>query len=190
MLIANTHPRHEHDFYETPPEFVEMGLDLVTGVPDSVLDVGAGGGMWGFGARARWPDSYLCGCEIRPVSKSVVYDAWLTSDFLNDEISGGFDLVMSNPPFHSIEPIIRRSFTLLAPEGQLLILARLSFLEGKRRAVGLFREHPPKVVSVCASRPRFYDNRSGATAFAFYLWEKGWEGDTSLKWSLARNLQG
>ena len=52
-------PRHPLDVYETPPEFAAAGLQLVTTEPATVLDIGAGGGVWGEAARVRWPGAHI-----------------------------------------------------------------------------------------------------------------------------------
>lgn len=67
---------------------------------------------------------------------------------------------------------------------------KLSFLEGKARKE-LFRVFPPKVVYVfssrilCAKNAEFEQMLRGggsAVAYAWYIWEKGYKGDTIVKW--------
>ena len=67
---------------------------------------------------------------------------------------------------------------------------KLQFLEGKERKA-LFKNFPPKVVYVsssrimCAKNGDFEKMREGggsAVAYAWYVWEKGYKGDTVVKW--------
>ena len=67
---------------------------------------------------------------------------------------------------------------------------KIQFLEGKARRE-LFRSHPPKVVYVSSSRLLCAPNgdfehatKSGgsAVAYAWFVWEKGFKGDTIVKW--------
>ena len=67
---------------------------------------------------------------------------------------------------------------------------KLQFLEGKERK-RLFQQYPPKVVYVsssrilCAKNGEFEKMREGggsAVAYAWYVWEKGYKGDTIVKW--------
>lgn len=70
---------------------------------------------------------------------------------------------------------------------------KLTFLEGKRRKE-LFKKQPPKIVYVsssrlgCAKNGEFNIdkdgelNMGGAVAFAWFVWEKGYTGDTIIKW--------
>jgi hypothetical protein len=177
------HPRHDHDLYETPPAFAAAGLALVTGEPEWILDVGAGPGVWGRAARARWRSAEIVGVELRDVPQPDVYDQWITGDFLEaaPELPR-FDLVMGNPPYAHAEAFIRAGLSLLKPGGELLFFLRLSFREGLQRGRGLFREHPLAELSVCDRRPIFYGDgkRNGMTAFAFYRWSNPPQGETRL----------
>lgn len=64
---------------------------------------------------------------------------------------------------------------------------KILFLEGKERKQ-LFQTNPPKVVYVsssritCAKNGDFNKFTSGALAYAWYIWEKGYKGDTIIKW--------
>ena len=65
---------------------------------------------------------------------------------------------------------------------------RLQFLEGKERRE-FFRSFPPKVVYVfsyritCAANGDFENARNNtAVAYAWFVWEKGYKGDTVVKW--------
>ena len=69
------------------------------------------------------------------------------------------------------------------------MLFRLAFLEGQAR-YKLFNKYPPKRVYVfskrlnCAKNGDFNKYKSSAIAFAWFIWEKGYIGDTKLKWIL------
>jgi hypothetical protein len=67
---------------------------------------------------------------------------------------------------------------------------KLQFLESKRRKL-LFLTHPPKMVYVsssrmlCAKNADFESTIAGggsAVAYAWYVWQKGFNGVTELKW--------
>ena len=52
----------------------------------------------------------------------------------------------------------------------------------------LFLEQPPKIVYVssgrlkCAKNGDFEKYGSSAQAYAWYVWEKGFKGNTTIKW--------
>lgn len=67
---------------------------------------------------------------------------------------------------------------------------KVQFLEGKERK-RLFADFPPKVIYVsssrimCAKNGEFEKMREGggsAVAYAWYVWEKGYKGNTIIKW--------
>jgi len=175
-------PRARFDEYHTPRAFVETALALVEGTPCMIMDPGAGSGVWGEVARAKWPAARIHGVEIQPVPKPAAYDDWIVTDYRTDGLYG-FDLIMGNPPFVIAEAFVRHSIEKLNFGGVCLFLLRLAFLESARRGKGLFREFPPALVSVCSRRPVFYGSGSGATAFCYCLWRKAHTGETRLTWS-------
>lgn len=190
--------RRELDFYPTPNDKVYDGLNVVVnelfrsevGINEEmrILDPGAGDGVWGNCCRQLWPGSWIVGVELREVVPADGYDQWVIGEFEADVVAqpfglGEFDLVLGNPPYRDAEHFVRTSLAYLRPGGHLLFLLRLAFLESKGRGLGLFRELPPKRVEVCMSRPSFTGNgKTNATSFAFFLWEKGWQGETVLSW--------
>lgn len=67
---------------------------------------------------------------------------------------------------------------------------KVQFLEGKERKK-LFLNYPPKYIYVsssrilCAKNAEFERMKQGggsAVAYAWYVWEKGYKGNTILKW--------
>lgn len=64
---------------------------------------------------------------------------------------------------------------------------KLTFLEGKHRA-RLFEITPPIRVWVsharlkCAMNGDFENTGGSATAYAWFIWEKGWRGAPEIRW--------
>ena len=62
-------------------------------------------------------------------------------------------------------------------------------MEGKARKK-LFTQHPPKIIWVsssrllCAKNADFetFRKQGSAIAYAWYIWEKGFNGTTQVKW--------
>ncbi len=106
-----------------------------------------------------------------------------TVDFLTTRML--CDNIVTNPPYNLAEQFVRVGYTQC--DNKLCLLLRLSFLEGAGRASGLFAELPPSRVWVFSERITFYPNGvrtggSGTTAYAWFVWDKGYTGDTILKW--------
>ena len=76
----------------------------------------------------------------------------------------------------------------IVPEGhKVAMFLKLTFLEGKRRAE-FFRCNPPIRVWVSSSRLKcamsgdFDSVGSSATAYAWFIWEKGFKGHPEIRW--------
>lgn len=94
-----------------------------------------------------------------------------------------YDCVIGNPPYKYAEAFVRLSLEHTVEGGYVVFLLRLAFLEGQERGAGLWKEYPPKQVAVCSQRPSFTgDGKTDATAYAVFVWQKGYSGSTSLTW--------
>lgn len=106
-------------------------------------------------------------------------------DFLAAPISHEFANIVCNPPFKLAEPFIRKA--LLMAHRKVAMLLRLAFLEGQRRAE-LFVSTPLARVHVFSwriSMPPGGQNikaTGGSVAFAWFVWERGYEGPPTLHW--------
>ena len=79
----------------------------------------------------------------------------------------------------------------LLKDGQYCIMfLKTTFLEGKKRYNELFTKYPPKYMLqfvnriACAKNGDFekLNNQGSAIAYAWFIWEKGFKGDTIVKW--------
>ena len=70
---------------------------------------------------------------------------------------------------------------------KVAMFLKIQFLEGKARRA-LFDKYPPKVVYVsssrlvCAMNGDFTEHQAKAICYAWFVWEKGYTGDTIIKW--------
>lgn len=106
-------------------------------------------------------------------------------DFLacNEHFSGD---IITNPPYKLAEPFIEHALSLVDEGNKVCMFLKVQFLEGKNRR-NLYENTPPKTVWVSSSRiqcsRKNADCNSGSMiAYAWYVWEKGYKGDTILKW--------
>lgn len=182
-------PRHPQDFYPTNIEHVEAALSLIPIVPEWVLDPGMGDGIFGKVARNCWHNANLVGVELRLDAPFYnAYDWNIRADFLRmSGITPMFDAVIGNPPYQCAEAFIRQSMVLLRDGGYMVFLLRLAFLESMSRYTLFTRELTPQKVVVCSDRPSFTgDGKTDATAYAFFVWQKGYTGAASLEWVISR----
>ncbi len=182
--------RDDNDYYPTPIELCVSALGLLPDdfKPFSILDPGAGDGVWGRAFRYLYGSNpYLFGVEKRDVPFPQDYTVWRSNDdYLEHNFpiwAGGYDLIMGNPPYKIAEEFIDKSLQLVKDGGYILFLFRLAFLESKRRYDKYWNNIKPKEVSVLVNRISFTgDKKSDDTAYALYLWQKGYIGDTKLTW--------
>lgn len=194
MYQAKKEPRRKNDFYPTP-DGVPLAC-LRVAVPDlfkgycSVMDVGAGLGIWGQAISYNAPAVTLTGVEVNPeFPATTCYDTWHVGNYLHldyELITERYDYVVGNPPFNIAEDCIRNGLKSLRKGGKLTFLLRLAYLESLGRGNGLFKEFPPLTVHVSSRRIPFesYDGTSASKVpFAMFTWEQGrTQGDTVIKW--------
>ena len=108
------------------------------------------------------------------------------SDFMTyQENVGGGDII-TNPPFKLILPFLEHAIKLLENGNKLIFLMRLLCLEGKQRNE-FFKKYPIKYVYIHTTRiactlPDVQTKPASAIAYAWYVWEKGYEGETVIRW--------
>ena len=98
--------------------------------------------------------------------------------------------IITNPPYNQAVNFIQKAMESITEGNKLIMFLKVQFLEGKSRKK-LFEKYPPKTVWVSSSRitcakngdfEYMKANGGSAVAYAFYVWQKGYKGDTILKW--------
>jgi hypothetical protein len=96
------------------------------------------------------------------------------------------DHIITNPPYRLAQQFVEHS--LECATQKVAMLCKLAFLEGKAR-YSLFKEHPIKTVYVFSKRlPLAKEGdlrkQSSMIPFAWFIWEKGYKGKTTVEWIL------
>lgn len=170
--------RAENDFYATDPNAVSLLLYLET-FQHRIWEPAAGQGHISKVLEAN-------GFEVR--STDLVDRGYGQGgvDFLAQTEKWDGD-VITNPPYAHAHEFVLKALALTAPGAKIAMFLKLQFLEGQERRE-LFRKHPPKTVWVssarlaCAKNGEFPVKGSSAVAFAWFIWEVGYKGPTTLKW--------
>lgn len=92
--------------------------------------------------------------------------------------------IITNPPYKYAQQFVEHGLDILPPGNKLCMFLKVQFMEGKSRRK-LFDENPPKRIWVSSSRLKCGKNgvfQDSMVAYAWYVWEKGYTGDTTLKW--------
>ncbi len=171
--------REDNDFYATNP----MALNLFLKSIDFKLNIN----LW------------ECACGEGHLSKELEKEGFKVkssdkinrgfgevNDFLeiNDKFEGD---IITNPPFKLAEEFVEKGMQLIEVGNKLILFQKIQFLEGQRRNK-LFKKYPLKYVYVHSSRQQcsrnadFEKYKLTTQFYAWYVWEKGFEGNTILKW--------
>lgn len=112
------------------------------------------------------------------------------TDFLTSEFSSKYNTVITNPPFNLFQEFVSKSLQI--SNHKVIMFGKLQALEGQKRATFL-EQTPLKTVYVFKKRQQPMRNgketdeatgkkMSSTMAFAWFVWEKGYEGDPVIKW--------
>ena len=184
-LGANNHTdvtREKDDFYATPPLAVKELMKLET-----------------FDKNIWEP---CCGMNhITNVLKDNNYNV-KTSDIIDRVNDGSVEIIdflnynekyngdiITNPPYKLATEFVYKSIETITYGHKVAMFLKLTFLETKKR-YELFKKYPPKVIYVasmrfgCSQTGEFNTdgNTGSAIAYCWYIWEKGYNGDTVIKW--------
>lgn len=92
--------------------------------------------------------------------------------------------IVTNPPYKYAQEFIEHGLTLIPDGKKVCMFLKVTFLEGKARKK-LFASAPPRTVWISSSRIPCGKNgkfEHSAIAYAWYVWEKGYRGNTIVKW--------
>lgn len=104
-------------------------------------------------------------------------------DFLKQTERFNGDII-TNPPYKYAQEFIEHALHLVNDGNKVCMFLKVQFLEGKTRRE-LFNKNPPCRVWVSSSRIKCGKNgifAESMIAYAWFIWEKGYHGDTILKW--------
>lgn len=111
-------------------------------------------------------------------------------DFLNckkGDIQNDFNRdIITNPPYKYAKEFIEKAIELSKKNTKIAMFLKLTFLEGKARRE-LFKKYPPKIVyvfssRVCCGKNGCFNQANNAVAYAWFIWEVGFNGDPIIKW--------
>jgi hypothetical protein len=173
----NNGEREKDDFYPTPPHATQALLDMVKFEGD----------VW------------ECACGDGAISKVLEQNGFkvYSSDLFDrgyGDVGVDFlstykkvDNIITNPPYKLAQEFVEHA--LKNADKKVAMLLKLNFLEGVKR-YNMFKSTPLKHVLVFSKRLTFYEGtlektkRSGVLAYAWYVWEKSYEGKPYIDWIL------
>lgn len=173
--------RQENDFYATEPKAIELLLDL----------------------EKFNKNIWECACGMGHLSEVLIKNGHnvRSTDLIDRGYgSGGIDFleqkdkfdgdIITNPPYKFTSEFVYKALELIPDGNKVAMFLKVQFLEGKARRK-LFDKFPPKIIYVSSSRllcgrngdfEATIKNGGSAVAYAWYIWEKGYDGDTIIRW--------
>jgi hypothetical protein len=109
------------------------------------------------------------------------------ADFLSIDNTEWNGDIITNPPYKYAREFVEKALQIVPEGNKVAMFLKLTFLEGKARRE-LFRTTPPIRVWVsssrlkCAMNGKFDAMGGSATAYAWFIWQKGYKGDTIIQW--------
>lgn len=180
------HKREKDDYYATEPKALSLFLDKL-----ETDGIHLSENIW------------ECACGEGHLSKELVKRGFnvLSTDLINRGF-GNYDSVdfltvpnveiqyldiLTNPPYKYAQEFVEKALNIVSDGNKVIMFLKIQFLEGKKR-FRLFRENNPKYVYVstkrlkCAMNGNFQTIGSSASAYAWFVWEKGYNGETVVRW--------
>lgn len=174
--------RVENDYYATHPSALEKLLEVESFSKD-VWEPACGEGHLSEVLRIRGYN--VLSTDL--VDRGYKYlDS--TLDFLTyTGIEADMDII-TNPPYKFACEFTRKCISAVTPGHKIAMFLKLTFLETKERWQ-LFQESPPKTIYVFSSRQRcgrngVFHKGDNAVAYAWFVWEKGFQGKPIIEWIL------
>jgi hypothetical protein len=184
ILGSSTHTeeeREKNDYYATDPKALSLFLKAISG---DGIELN----------RMIWEPS--CGeGNLSELLRQRGYCV-LSTDLIDRGFGSQLDFlapssvkwdgdILTNPPYKYALEFIETALSRVRTGKHVIMLLRLQFLEGIKRH-SFYSQHPPKYVYVHSKRIKIWKNNeqggANAVAYAWYIWEKGFEGDTVLRW--------
>lgn len=182
-LAASNHSklnRADRDYYATEPRALELLLDLEK-FDKLIWECACGGGHLSEVLKERGHEVFSTDIEDRGYEGQN-----LTINFLESTCEWGGDII-TNPPYREAQKFVEKAIELISDGSKVAMFLKLLFLESKSRKE-LFKKYPPKYVYVASSRlncvrnGKFKDYESSAVAYAWFIWEKGFKGEPTIRW--------
>ena len=186
ILGASNHSdkeREQNDFYATDPHALDIFLNKLDQdnikLHENIWECACGTGHLSEVLKKRGFNVYSTDVIERGYGIGNI-------DFLKQSLKFNGD-ILTNPPFKYAEKFVEKAMSLLKNGYYLILFLKIQFLEGQKRK-DLFKQYPPQYVYVnskrqlCAMNGEFEKYKSTAICYCWFIWEKGWKGETIVRW--------
>ena len=175
-----TENREQMDYYATDPKAVRLLLELEK-FEGKIWEAACGEGSLSEEMKRLGYEVFSTDIINRGYGDKFM-------DFLWFDNSEPIDMnIITNPPYRYANQFIIRAMSIIQEGKKLALFLPIRYLEGIERKE-IFRQYPPKMVYVsssrlkCALNGEFEKINSSALGFAWFVWQKGYDGETILRW--------
>ena len=95
--------------------------------------------------------------------------------------------IITNPPYKYAKEFVEHALDLIDEGRYVCMFLKVLFLESRSRKQ-LFQQYPPKTIYISSSRINCAKNgdfnlyTSSAIAYAWFVWQKGYNSEAIIKW--------
>lgn len=173
--------RQSDDYYATEPKAIHK-LCTVEKFSPIVWECACGGGHLVKALEENGYDVIASDIVDRGCPKTLILDFF-------DRDAWSADII-TNPPYKYAKEFVEHALNIVDNGCKVAMFLKLTFLESKSRKK-LFEKYPPKRIWVFSERIQCAKNgdfelykQSGMTAvaYAWFVWEKGYKGETTVGW--------
>jgi len=182
-LGASSHSdteREVYDYYATEPKAVRLLLEIEQ-IKGKIWECACGEGYLSEEMKRLGYEVYSTDIIDRGYGDKIM-------DFLGIDNCLEVNMnIITNPPYRYANDFILKAISIMSNGNKLALFLPIRYLEGKARKE-TFRKFPPKTVHIsssrlaCAMNGKFDEMKGSAVSYAWFVWEKGYKGETILKW--------
>lgn len=185
IIGASNHSRGERqkdDFYATEPSAIDR-LVAKYDIPHRVWEPACGSGCLSKRLEELGHEVISSDLVDRGYGETGInFFEVLKAPF--DDNGGGY-AILTNPPYKYVTEFVLHALEL-APT--VLMFCKTTLLESEGRYEKIFKKNPPKYMFqfvkrvMCAKNGDFDSYTSSAVAYAWFVWERGFKGKTTIDW--------
>lgn len=182
---SSTRERIKNDYYATPFESTRALLDIEKFEGD-FIEPCVGAGHIAKVIKEYYPNAEIIGVDL--IDRG--YESTIVSNYFDYTFDGDYN-VITNPPYTLAQEFVEHSMKQIQEGKKVAMFLKIQFLEGVKRKE-LFKKYPPKTIHVFSKRQSPWNNGSSTDekgkpwnstiCFAWFVWEKGYEGQPTINW--------
>lgn len=187
QLGASNHTKKQreiNDYYATDPNALEIFLNKLDEdkicLHKKIWECACGEGHLSKVLKDREYEVYSTDIIDRGYCDSTI-------DFLKEKNRNYTCDILTNPPYKYAKEFVEHALEIQEDGYYTIMFLKIQFLEGQARKK-LFEKYPPKYVyvnssrQVCAMNGEFEKYTATALCYCWFIWEKGYTGETVIKW--------